>query len=351
LRMRLGSNPGNIGAAWHKRMFLRGACPVHAPETSAKPGKLYWDACWPSDSYPLRDSQGNGFSVAFIPGRLSDHNLLDEKYVYRLRMMSGSLSAAMEQGCWCALTGQYFANWNASKMVIPWGEIDAKWWFGHVLSLDFGFGKSHAAAHLHVVLENNTLVTIAEFVEPHLSAVEFAQEVVRRFLEPETEGNRRKVIASFLDPSCFNETGIDIAISVGSQINSVLAPWDAAATKAANDRIGGWQLMYAMLQTGEWKIADTCPLTIEAIQTRMHDEKKPGDIKKVPGDKLDDLADCVRYGIFNWFTACEKPADIVLRERTKDLDANSAYIRGLQARAEAEGSGRPVTLGRRTRRY
>jgi len=122
LRKRLASNPGGIGAAWHKTMFLRGACPVHNPQKSADPGKLYWDGCWPSDQYPLVDENGHGFSIAFIPGRLSDHNLRDDKYVYLLRMMSGSLSAAMEQGCWCELQDTYFANWKASKMVIPYGE-------------------------------------------------------------------------------------------------------------------------------------------------------------------------------------------------------------------------------------
>jgi hypothetical protein len=66
--MRLASNPGSIGAAWHKTMFLRGACLVHNPEKSAEAGKLYWDGCWPSDQYPLVDEYGNGFSVAFIPG-------------------------------------------------------------------------------------------------------------------------------------------------------------------------------------------------------------------------------------------------------------------------------------------
>jgi hypothetical protein len=67
LRVRLVSNPGNTGAAWHKAMFLRGACPVHGAERCAMAGKLYWDARWPSDQYPLQDSHGNGFSVAFIP--------------------------------------------------------------------------------------------------------------------------------------------------------------------------------------------------------------------------------------------------------------------------------------------
>ena len=109
-------------------MFLRDACPVHGSDRSAQPGKLYFDARWPSDQYPLQDPDGNGFSVAFIPGRLSEHNLLDDKYVYRLRMMSGSLSKAMEQGCWCELQGAYFANWNISKMVIPYAMVGEDWW-------------------------------------------------------------------------------------------------------------------------------------------------------------------------------------------------------------------------------
>src|SRR5271166_2818717 len=69
LRMRLGSNPGNIGGGWHKAMFLRGVCPVHAPDRAPEAGKLYWDAMWPSDGYPLQSADGEGFSVAFIPGR------------------------------------------------------------------------------------------------------------------------------------------------------------------------------------------------------------------------------------------------------------------------------------------
>ena len=50
------------------------------------------------------DWLGKGFTVAFLSGRLSDHNLLDDKYVYRLRMMSGSLSKAMEQGIYTFIT-------------------------------------------------------------------------------------------------------------------------------------------------------------------------------------------------------------------------------------------------------
>ena len=280
LRMRLASNPGNAGAAWHKLMFLRGACPVHNPEKSAESGKLYWERKWPSDKYALQDEKGNGFSVAFIPGRLTDHNLLDDKYIYRLRMMSGSLSKAMEQGCWCELQGAYFSNWDANRMVIPYGAIGAQWWDNHFISLDYGFGKSSASAHLHVKTQDEKIRTVGEFVAAHMPAYEFASEVCSRFVAPLTLGQRRKIIAVYLDPSNFKHIGDGHTIA--NQINEILDPYGLACLEASNDRVGGWQLMYQMLQTGQWQIADTCPRLIEAIPSRMHDEKRPGDILKVP---------------------------------------------------------------------
>ena len=122
--------------------------------------------------------------------------------------------------------------------------------------------------------------------------------------------------------------------------------------EASNDRIG-WQLMYQMLQTGQWKIADTCPKLIEAIPTRMHDEKKPGDVLKVHGDPLDDVADDARYGIYTFVTTAEKPRELVIAEDIRRLaqqgDLTSAYIRGLQMLVEAQVSYRAASLGRRRR--
>jgi hypothetical protein len=350
LRMRLGSNPGQMGAAWHKTMFLRGACPVHSPEQCAKPGKLYFDGAWPSDSYPLQDPDGNGFSISFIPGRLSDHRLLDDKYVYRLRMMSGSLSKAMEQGCWCELQGAYFANWNRAKMVIPYASVGEQWWDAHFLSLDYGFGKSNASAHLHVRTQDGRLTTIGEFVAPHLPAYEFGREVVERLVLPQIQGQRRRIQVVYLDPSNFKDIGDGHTIA--DQINELLNPCDLGVIKASNDRIGGWQLMYQLLQTGEWRIADTCPKLIEAIPSRMHDEKKPGDILKVIGDPLDDVADGTRYGIYSFVTTTEKPRELVIREAMKPLaeahDMTSALVRHQQMTGNSP-SNRPATLGRRRR--
>ena len=346
LRMRLGSNPGNLGAAWHKAMFLRGACPVHSPSTSAEPGQLYWDACWPSDQLPLQDPNGARFSVTFIPGRLTDHDLLDDKYVYRLRQMSGALSAAMEQGCWCELQGAYFANWNASRMVIPYAEVDAQWWDAYFISLDYGFGKSSASAYLHVCTQDGKIKTIGEFVAAHLPAYEFAEEVLRRFVFPTMQGQRRRILAVYLDPSNFKNIGDGHTIA--DQIQEILEAHDLTVTPASNDRIGGWQQMYRMLQRGEWLIANTCPKLIEAIPTRIHDDKRPGDVLKVIGDPLDDVADSARYGLYTFITASEKPKELAVLEQCRAHaqagDLTSALIH-YQNQME-EPTYRPVRIGR-----
>lgn len=52
------------------------------------------------------------------------------------------------------------------------------------------------------------------------------------------------------------------------------------------------------------QIADTCPKLIEAIPSRIHDEKRPGDVLKVPGDPLDDVS----------FSAHDRNLRVLLKE-------------------------------------
>jgi hypothetical protein len=51
-------------------------------------------------------------------------------------------------------------------MVIPYGEVGAQWWDAHFLSLDYGFGKSSASAHLHVRTQDGKIKTVREFMAP-----------------------------------------------------------------------------------------------------------------------------------------------------------------------------------------
>jgi hypothetical protein len=370
LRMRLTSNPGNVGAAWHQTLFLHGHCPVHHPARSAEPGRLYHDRAWPSDGAPIP------FSVAFIPGKLSDHNLLDPDYAKRLHMMAGGAAAAMEQGCWCSLEGAYFPFLNKG-LIRPLAEARVEWWHNHFLSIDYGYGKSSSSAGLYVrgpaesdepielpginsrrlprpsgpTFPQGRIRKVGELVVPHAPAYELAQMVVETFIKPPLDGQRRRIVAAYLDPANFKEIGDGHTIA--DQINEVLDPWEVSCERASNDRVGGWQLLYRMLRTGEFEITDVCPKTFEAVRTRMHNETRPGDIRKVAGDPLDDVADETRYALYSFIQQSEKPREERLREAVEGLDLTAAPVRWqqrLEEIDEEEGSIRVssrLSLGRR----
>jgi hypothetical protein len=271
-----------------------------------------------------------------------------DAYRASLKDLPPALQAKWVRGEWGAVEGCYFTIWDPRHMVIPFAEISAHWWDSHFLSIDYGFGRSSAAAHLHICLQDGKIVTIWEIVVQHMAAYEFAHEIVRRFdLSGTTYERRRNIVVVYQDPA--NKSHVGTGHSVRDQINEVLAECKLGAIDGSNDRIGGWQLMYQMLARGQWQIADTCPMLIAAIPSRVHDPKKPGDLLKVGGDPLDDAMDSARYGLYSWVTASEKPKEIVLEQALRPLmddhDYTSAMIRYGQLMARSDS--RPVTIGRR----
>jgi hypothetical protein len=58
---------------------------------------------------------------------------------------------------------------------------------------------------------------------------------------------------------------------------------------------------------------------LDTIPSRMHDEKRPGDVLKVPGDPLDDVADDARYWIYTFINSTEKPRELEIAESNRHL--------------------------------
>jgi len=80
-------------------------------------------------------------------------------------------------------------------MVIPFAQIPAQSWDSYFTSIDYGFGRSSAAAYLHVCLQDGRIVTLAEIVEKRMPVYEFAAEIIRRF-DLFSYGDRKLVILS-----------------------------------------------------------------------------------------------------------------------------------------------------------
>ena len=130
------------------------------------------------------------------------------------------------------------------------------------------------------------IVTYREYVKSGLSPRMLGQAIA------EMSGNEgiREVV---LSPDAFAHRTSEA--SIAEQLGEVLGQNGLPRPIAADDdRVGGWQLMYQMLENDEWVIAENCVKLIQGLPELVRDEKRVEDIRKVEGD---DPADAARYGI------------------------------------------------------
>jgi hypothetical protein len=83
--------------------------------------------------------------------------------------------------------------------------------------------------------------------------------------------------------------------SIAEQVGEVLEQNGLPRpSKADDDRVGGWQLMYQMLENDAWVITENCRELIEGLPMLVRDDRRVEDVRKVEGD---DAADAARYGL------------------------------------------------------
>lgn len=340
LRVRLGTNPGNIGGVWHKAIFMGPHCThcIITPE-SKKPWEVYRDAVWPSDGIPITGSDGKPMSTCFIPAKVTDHNLL-EGYENRLSGLPEQLRRALLEGCWESTEGQFYDCWDPKIHVVKWeteGDVIGlrhfmrtyfSWW----VSVDWGFGKSSAVAYLNVKTPEGMIYTVDEILVKHMDAPDFAQYLKTRWHGLVDENKfEREILAWYLSPDAWQSRGMrsDSGNSVAEQMAQAA---DLPFESASNDRKGGAMAMYSLLKAGKWKICgDRCPNLIKAIPSRVHDPDNPGDLLKVIGDPLDDCIDSARYSIFSFIQVPKKPRNLLIQEFCTSDDPTAYAMQRIMA--------------------
>jgi hypothetical protein len=104
---------------------------------------------------------------------------------------------------------------------------------------------------------------------------------------------RDRISDIFLSPDAFahRTSEASIAEQLGEVLSANGLPRPALAD---DDRIGGWQLMYQLLESDSWLITENCAKLIDCIPQLVRDNSRVEDIRKVDGD---DPADSARYGL------------------------------------------------------
>jgi hypothetical protein len=296
------TNPGNIGHAWVKALWVDKVPPAGFER---------------ADLYDPHDYD-------FIRARIDDNPIYanDADYRRTLEALPEYLRLPFLEGDWNVFAGQYFDIFDYGRHTARPEEIRLEPWWPRWISIDWGFQHPSAvywhcavpALHQSVILSeaknpssfytqrdpsvaalpqddnaracSTRIVTYREFVQSGLSPRMLAQAIAER-------SGRDRISEVFLSPDAFAHRTSEA--SIAEQLGDVLtANGLPRPAPADDDRVGGWQWMYQMLQTDSWLITDNCPELIQCLPHLVHDDGRKEDIRKVDGD---DPADAARYGL------------------------------------------------------
>lgn len=281
-----GSNPGNIGHAWVKAMFVDFAPPMAVTRTLPEEG---------------------GMLRQYIPARLADNPTLlenDPDYESRLAGLgSAALVAAMKNGDWDIAEGAYFAEFARGRHVLRPFALPAGW--PRILAFDWGFAKpfcvlwaavsdgSFRLPETGAYLPKNALVVYREWYgctgEPDVGLRLPADAIAKKIV---ALGGGERFAAMVADPAIFAGNG-------GESVAETMAKNGVRFWAADNKRVAGWQQVHLRLNgtaASEGKpllyVFDTCRHLIRTLPALQHDAHNAED---VDSSMEDHAADTLRY--------------------------------------------------------
>lgn len=265
-RMYLTCNPGGVGHAWVKRLFI---------------DKDYREGEEPDD-------------YKFIPALVYENKYImenDPDYVKALESLPEDRKKAMLYGDWDVFEGQFFTEFKREVHVIEPFKIPNDWYI--YFTMDYGLDK--LAGYWIAVDYNNNAYVFREVYESNLLVSQARDKIKEMSIEP--------VYMHLAPPDLWNrhkETGKSTA--------DIFAEGEITLYKTNNDRIQGWLQMKEWLKiykdeqgynTAKLKIFNTCKNLIRCLPQIQHDEKKVGDVANEPHE-LTHSVDAIRGFCVYW---------------------------------------------------
>lgn len=293
-RMYITCNPGGVGHAWVKRLFI---------------------------DRDFRDNE-NPEDYVFIQAGVYDNKVLLEtnpKYVEDLESLPYELREAWLHGKWDVMAGQYFSEWDRQIHVCAPREIPELWrWY---VTMDYGLDM--LAAYMIAVATDGTAYVVDEVYEGRdridasgapgkgLIVSEAAERVkamvgdrpVEMYLAPPDLWNARQ------------ETGRSVA--------DIFAEHGVYLTKASNDRVDGWMAMHERMKviegedgkpTARLRIFPKCVNLIRCIPLLQYDDRRPTDVAQTPHE-ITHGPDAIRYFCVYWVSNGREPEGAPPRQK------------------------------------
>lgn len=285
LYQRATSNPGGIGHAWVKKMFVDPA-PYNSPfwATDIETGETL--------SRPEGHSLGAGplFKRRFIPATLFDNPYLAEDGLYESNLLSlpEHERRRLLEGDWTIAEGAAFPEFNIKEHVVDSFDIPSDW--PKFRACDYGYG-SYSAVLWFAVHPSGQLIVYRELYVSKVTAVDLADMI----LEAE---RGEKLRYGVLDSSLWHSRG-DTGPSLAEQMIRKGCHW-RPSDRSRGSRISGKNELHRRFQvdghTGEPGIVvlDTCRNLISQLPSLPLDKKNAEDVDT---NAEDHIYDALRYGI------------------------------------------------------
>ncbi len=263
-RMYYTCNPGGVGHAWVKRLFI---------------DRDYRNAESP-DEY------------VFIPAKLTDNPILLQRnpgYVKTLQNLPEPLRRAHLDGDWDVLMGQYFPEFSRERHAVRPYTIPASW--RRFRAMDWGYNDPCCVLWFAVAPDGRLIVYRELYLRQTLSS-----EIARR-VKTLSEGERIAYTAA--SPDAWQQRGLG-GIE-GQCIAEVFAHNGVPLLPADNARIPGWQRVreaLAPLLDGRpgLLIFDTCQNLLRTLPLLTFDAHT---VEDVGANCEDHAAEALRYGLMS----------------------------------------------------
>ena len=269
-----GTNPGSVGHAWVKRM-------------------------WMDKEFESTEKEASLFK--YIRATADDNRMnLDASYFDQLEGLPEEKRKAFLMGDWNLFEGQFFSEWNQDIHVIEPFNIPDTWRkFG---AYDHGRAKPACFKWYALDFDGNVycyreLYVNREDGSSRWEAEQIAKEVVR--INNEARDYLECVVA---DSAIWMATGIgetiaDILTKNGIGKSGTLIPMLIPCQKGAGSRIAGWAVMHQylyhdMVTNPKLRYFSTCFDSIRTIPSLVYSETVPEDLDS---DGEDHAADVDRY--------------------------------------------------------
>lgn len=304
----MGTNPGNVGHLWFKREFVDAG---------------------PAERVQVVDVEGEGEEHLFVPARLSDNAILEERdpgYRRRLMRQPAALRRALLEGDWDVFAGQVFGEFRRDVHVVRPFELEApplspprgaggreeaprgaggrgegegemergeqgKGWV-RWRAVDWGYAAPMCCLWLAKDLDSGQVVVYRELYEAGLTDPEQVERIV------ELTGEE-KIKATVADPSMWTKRSTEReTVSTAD----VYRRGGVRLRRADNDRLGGKRRVHEALAVGgeeggvtpPLQIFETCGNLVRTLPALPYDQVR---VEDVDTGAEDHAYDALRYGL------------------------------------------------------